>query len=38
MAPGLIDTDPPPIELALRLADMWLSFPLAKPPAAELAI
>jgi hypothetical protein len=23
MAPALIDTDPPPIELALRLTDMW---------------
>jgi hypothetical protein len=38
MAPGLIDTDSSPIELALRLTDMWLSFPPAKPPAAEARV
>jgi hypothetical protein len=36
MNPGLIETDPPPIALALRLTDMRLSFPPAKPLVTRL--
>jgi hypothetical protein len=36
MTPGLIDTEPSPIELALRLTDMRLSCPPAKPSVTRL--
>ena len=36
MAPGLINTELSPIELALKLTDTWLSFPPAKPSVTRL--